>query len=177
MKKLEGRALLCLALVAALVAGLILFVVKLEINGSTWASFYGNSHIYKNGKLAVGSVYDRNGKRLLKNTKNGLKYNSDEEIRRATLHAVGDPSGNIASGANVAFRSKMIGYNFVTGTGGLFNTSGSKVALTIDAKVCREAYEALGGRNGLVGVYNYKTGEIICMASTPTYDPGEKGGS
>lgn len=175
MKKLEGRALLCLALVAALVAGLILFVAKLEINGSTWASFYGNSHIYKNGKLAVGSVYDRNGKRLLKNTKNGLKYNSDEEIRRATLHAVGDPSGNIATGANVAFRSKMIGYNFVTGTGGLFNTSGSKVALTIDAKVCREAYEALGGRNGLVGVYNYKTGEIICMASTPTYDPGEKG--
>ena len=60
MKKLEGRALLCLALVAALVAGLLLFVVKLEINGSTWASFYGNSHIYKNGKLAVGSVYDRN---------------------------------------------------------------------------------------------------------------------
>ena len=175
MKKLEGRALLCLALVAALIAGLIFFVAKLEINGSTWASFYGNSHVYKNGKLAVGSVYDRNGKRLLKNTKNGVRYNSDEEIRRATLHAAGDPSGNIASGANVAFRSKMIGYNFVTGTGGLFNTSGNKLTLTIDAKVCREAYEALSGRNGLVGVYNYKTGEIICMVSAPTYDPGERG--
>lgn len=25
--------------------------------------------------------------------------------------------------------------------------------------------------NGTVGVYNYKTGEILCMVSTPTFDP------
>lgn len=177
MKKMERRALLCLALVAALLAGLVYFVVKLEMNGAEWASFYGNKHIYENGRLAVGSVYDRNGKRLLKNTENGMKYNSDELIRRATLHAVGDPDGNIASGANVAFRSKMIGYDFVTGAGGILNPEGKggEVTLTIDAKVSRSACEALAGRNGLVGVYNYKTGEIICMVSTPTYDPGENG--
>ena len=175
MKKLEKRALLCLALVAALVAGLIFFVAKLEINGSNWATFYANTHIYTNGKLSVGTVYDRNGKQLLKNTSNGTKYNSDELIRRANLHATGDPGGNIATGANVAFRSKMVGYSFVTGTNGLIKSGGSKVYLTVDSKVSRSAYEALSGRNGLVGVYNYKTGEIICMVSTPTYDPGEKG--
>ena len=175
MKKLEKRALLCLALVAALVAGLIFFVAKLEINGSNWATFYANTHIYTNGKLSVGAVYDRNGKRLLKNTSSGMKYNSDELIRRANLHATGDPGGNIATGANVAFRSKMVGYSFVTGTNGLIKSGGSKVYLTVDSKVSRSAYEALSGRNGLVGVYNYKTGEMICMVSTPTYDPGEKG--
>ena len=175
MKKLEKRALLCLALVAALVAGLIFFVAKLEINGSNWATFYANTHIYTNGKLSVGTVYDRNGKQLLKNTSNGTKYNSDELIRRANLHATGDPGGNIATGANVAFRSKMVGYSFVTGTNGLIKSGGSKVYLTVDSKVSRSAYEALSGRNGLVGVYNYKTGEMICMVSTPTYDPGEKG--
>ena len=175
MKKLEKRAIICLALVAVLVAGLIFFVARLEKNGGTWATFYSNSHIYSNGKLSVGAVYDRNGKRLLKNTSDGVKYNSDELIRRANLHVTGDPGSNISTGANVAFKSKMVGYNFVTGTNGLFGNGGSKVYLSVDAKVNREAYEALAGRNGLVGVYNYKTGEIVCMVSTPSYDPGENG--
>ncbi len=175
MKKLEKRAFLCLALVAVLVAGLIFFVARLEINGADWATFYANSHIYTDGKLSVGAVYDRNGKRLLKNTSSGTKYNSSELIRRANLHATGDPGGNIVTGANVAFRSKLAGYNFVTGTSGLFKSAGAKVYLTIDSKVSKAACDALAGRNGLVGVYNYKTGDIISMVSTPTYDPGEKG--
>ena len=36
---------------------------------------------------------------------------------------------------------------------------------------CAAAWDALNGRNGTVGVYNYKTGEIICMVSAPAYDP------
>ena len=175
MKKLERRALLCLALAAALIAGLIFFVVRLEANGGDWATFYANTHIYSGGKLSVGAVYDRNGKLLLKNTSKGMKYSSDELTRRANLHSSGDPGANIATGANVAFKSRMVGYNFVTGTGGFFSSGGSKVYLSVDSKVNRSAYEALAGRNGLVGVYNYKTGEIVCMVSTPTYDPGEKG--
>ena len=175
MKKLERRAFLCLALVAVLLAGLVFFIVRIETNGADWATFYANTHIYANGKLSVGSVYDRNGKLLLKNTSKGMRYNSDELIRRANLHSSGDPAANIATGANVAFKSRMVGYNFVTGTGGLLKMGGSKVYLTVDAKVNRSAYEALSGRNGLVGVYNYKTGEIVCMVSTPSYDPGENG--
>ena len=37
----------------------------------------------------------------------------------------------------------MVGYNFVTGTGGLLEMGGSKVYLTADAQVNRSAYEAL----------------------------------
>ena len=33
------------------------------------------------------------------------------------------------------------------------------------------AYEALGGKSGTVAVYNYETGEILCMVSAPSYDP------
>ena len=29
----------------------------------------------------------------------------------------------------------------------------------------------MNGRKGAIGVYNYKTGEIVCMVSSPTYDP------
>ena len=43
--------------------------------------------------------------------------------------------------------------------------------MTLDANVCAEAYRALDGRKGAIGVYNYETGEIICMVSSPTYDP------
>lgn len=175
MKKLEKRALLCLALVAAMIAGLIFFVAELELNGKDWATFYANTHIYTDGKLSTGSVYDRNGMLLLKNTKSGARYNSDELIRRANLHATGDPGGNIITGANIAFRSRLAGYNLITGTSGLLKPGGSKVHLTVDAEVSKAAYQALAGRNGLAGVYNYKTGDIICMVSTPTYDPGERG--
>ena len=47
------------------------------------------------------------------------------------------------------------------------------MTLTLDANICAVAYEALGGRNGTIGVYNYETGDIICMVSAPTYDPAD----
>ena len=50
-------------------------------------------------------------------------------------------------------------------------TSGNTVYLTIDARYNYTAYEALGGKSGTVAVYNYETGEILCMVSAPSYDP------
>ena len=44
---------------------------------------------------------------------------------------------------------------------------------TISAKAQKAALEALDGRKGVVGVYNYKTGEILCAVSSPTYDPDD----
>ena len=48
---------------------------------------------------------------------------------------------------------------------------GGELYLTIDARYHYEAYKALNGHAGTVGVYNYKTGEILCMVSSPGYDP------
>lgn len=59
MKKLEGRALMCIALAAALIIGLGIFIGKLVIHGDDWATFYANTHVYNQGRLAVGTVYDR----------------------------------------------------------------------------------------------------------------------
>ena len=44
--------------------------------------------------------------------------------------------------------------------------------LTLDADLCKTAYEALEGKKGAVVVYNYKTGAILCEVSTPSFDPG-----
>ena len=171
MKKLEKRAVLCLTLAAVLVIGLGLFVFRLEANGSKWASFYANKHIYTDGQLAVGAVYDRDGTLLLNNSEDGARYNEDADVRKATLHVVGDKGYNIVTAANNAFRSKMVGYNFVTGTNPILTGASRNVKLTIDADANVEAYKALGSKNGFVGVYNWKTGEIVCLVSKPTLDP------
>lgn len=173
MKKLEHRAILCLLLAAFLVLGAGVFTVRLGMEGGQWASYYANQHVYDQGILASGSVYDRNGVLLLKGTDAGMEYNEDWEIRVSNLHVTGDSGSNISTGANVAFRSKMIGYNFITGTKGILFGSGRKATLSIDARVNRTAYQALAGRNGLVAVYNWKTGEILCLVSGPSFDPAD----
>lgn len=171
MKKLEGRALMCIALAAVLIIGLCVFIAKLAIHGDDWASFYANAHVYSQGRLAVGTVYDRNGNALLENDEEGPHYNEDEGIRRGTFHVVGDKNMNISTAVNYAFRSDIIGYNFITGTNGSIFLDNRTLNLTIDGDVSKTAYEALNGRNGLVGVYNWRTGEIICMTSNPSLDP------
>lgn len=174
---MEGRAVICLILAGALVVGLVIFICNLAVNGGSWASFYANTHVYTNGKLAVGAVYDRNGVLLLQNDQDGSHYNEDSSIRKATLQVVGDPDENISTAVNYVFKSDIIGYNMVTGTKGILFGLGRDLTLTIDADVSKVAYEALGGYDGFVGVYNWKTGEIICMVSKPTYDPASSDGA
>ena len=177
MRKLEGRAVICILLALLLIAGLGLFIGKLVIHGDEWASFYANSHVYKDGYMAVGSVYDRNGVLLLKNDQDGQHYHEDSAVRRATVHVVGDKDQNIVTGATYAFKSDMVGYNLITGTKGILFGSGRSMSLTIDAQVSKVAYEALGSRNGFVGVYNWKTGEILCAVSKPAADPATSSGN
>lgn len=171
MKKLERRAIICLALSFVLMAGICYYVIMVWNNGGKWISLPSNQHIYNSGYIATGTIYDRNGKLLVKNNSKGRKvYNDNVTTRKSTLHVVGDTRGNIQTAANVIFADKLVGYNFLSGT---YSTSnkGRKMYLTINSEISNTALNALGGRNGTVGVYNYKTGEILCMVSTPTFDP------
>lgn len=171
MKKLEKRAFICILLAFILIAGLGYYVFKLAKDGDTWASYPANQDVYKNGYLSTGAIYDKSGKLLMKHTKKGkTKYNSSYSVRRATVHAVGDKAGNISTGANQVFASNLVGYNFVSGTFST-NNEGRKVYLTIDSQLCAAANKALDGQKGTIGIYNYKTGEIVCMVSSPNYDP------
>ena len=169
MKKLEKRAVFCLLLALLLVVGSGVFVFRFIRDGSSWASFPSNLHLYQDGFLKTGRILDRDGA-LLSASSNGQRiYNDSQTVRMATLHAVGDPAGNIGTGAQTVFSAKLSGYNILTGVSSL--GGGRDLYLTIDADVCAAAYTALNGRSGTVGVYNYETGEIICMVSSPTFDP------
>lgn len=171
MKKIEKRAIMCLMLAGVLVIGLGVFAFRYIKDGSSWATYTANKQIYTDkGKLKKGSLYDRDGTLLMSNNSGKMTFNDDYNIRTATVHLTGDRSGNIATGANQVFANKMVGYNPITGTYSLTG-KGRNVNLSIDADICVTANKALAGRRGTVGVYNYKTGEIICLVSSPNYDP------
>lgn len=171
MKKIERRAIMCLLLAGFLVIGLGVFCFRYVKDGSDWATYTANKQIYNDkGRLKTGSLYDRNGQLLLTNTSGKMQFSDTASIRRANVHLTGDRSGNIATGANSVLADKLSGYNLLTGTYSLLG-KGRNVNLTIDADICATANKALNGRRGTVGVYNYKTGEIICLVSSPNYDP------
>jgi len=170
MKKIERRTLVCSILALLLAAGMLVFLGKYLIDGGSWASSAFNRHLYNtDGVLSSGSVLDRDGD-VLSTAEDGKRtYYENETVRKATLHAVGDLQGNIGTGALNAFADKLTGYTLL---GGAFGADrGSEMYLTIDARYNYEAYRALNGHAGTVAVYNYKTGEILCMVSGPSYDP------
>ena len=167
MKKVTTRSYAAIIVAALILVGLGVYLVRLAVDGGDWASFYANDSVYKNGVLNCGSVTDRNGVFLAQSSADGCLYADSEAVRTACLHAVGDLDGNIGTGALRVFRSRLIGYSFLTGT----TTGGGAVELSIDSSLNVTAYNALAGRRGAVLVSNYKTGEILCMVSSPSYDP------
>ena len=170
MRKIERRAIMCLLLAFVLLGGLCYFIYEDWQEGNKWAIYEGNRDVFAEGDLAKGSLYDVNGLLLMKNTSDGMKFNDDYNIRCALMHLTGDKDNNIATGANRTFLDKMIGYDFINGIYTL-NNEGESVTLSLNSQVCATAYQALNGRKGAVGVYNYKTGQIVCMVSSPTFDP------
>lgn len=170
MKKIERRAVMCLLLALVLALGTVVFLGKYVLHAGNWASSAFNRHLYNSdGQLAVGTVLDRDGD-VLSSAQDGKRtYYDNETVRKATLHAVGDLQGNIGTGALNAFADKLTGYGLLNGAFGA--DRGGSLYLTLDARYNYEAYQALNGHAGTVAVYNYKTGEVLCMVSAPSYDP------
>ncbi len=170
MKKIKNRAYFAMLIAFGLVFGLCVFAVRLYADGKDWTMLRANQSVYNDGVLDTGTVTDRNGV-VLAHAENGVfSYADDETVRKSCFHAVGDFSGNVGTGAISVFSSKLAGYDFFNGVASV-SGNGGKVKLSIDSSLNAVAYQALAGRRGAVLVSNYKTGEILCMVSTPAYDP------
>jgi len=167
MKKVTTRSFAALLLVGLIVLGMAIYVFRLVRDGGKWASFYANDSVYTEGAIDRGKVTDRDGVLLAFSGETAFGFAESADVRKACLHAVGDMNGRIGTGALTAFRSTLVGYSFISGTTG----TGGTVELSIDADLNVAAYNALNGRKGAVLVYNYKTGQILCMTSSPSYDP------
>lgn len=168
MNRISKRAWFALALAIILGLGLCAFTLRYCVEAGKWATFQGSPHVYSGGNLNSGVVTDRTGTVLLDAT-DGREYADSTLLRKSTMHILGDRDGYIPSRILEKYADELIGYSLFTGT---WNASGNgKMNLTISAQVQTAALEALDGRKGTVGVYNYKTGEIYCAVTSPTYDP------
>ena len=169
MKKVSGRAIFPLILAIVLLAGTVLLCVRYFAKADEWVTFSGSPHVYTGVNLYGGVVTDRDGTLLLDST-DGRTYSDDAATRTATMHLLGDRYGYIQAPLLGSFADDMIGFDKINGLYGAEGTE-ANAALTLSAAAQTAAYQALGNYHGTVGVYNYKTGEILCAVTSPSYDP------
>lgn len=169
MNRIASRSWIVLVFVLILAAGTVFFVGEFALNAENWVFFFSSPHVYSGTKLEQGVIVDRHGTGLL-SLEGRDTYAVDPAVRQAMLHWTGDRDGNIATPLLGQYTRPMMGFDLVNGLYSYGNAPGV-LELTISAKVQTTALKALGESKGTVAVYNYKTGEILCAVSTPTFDP------
>lgn len=173
MKTTGTRSLILYILGLGFLFGLGVFLYGIYTEGNLWAMQPFNKHLTGGSLVAnSGKILDRNDVVLAKSENGKRVYNNDETTRRAMLHCVGDGKGYISTSVQYNYRSELSGYNFITGlTSPTGKTMGNDIKITLDSRLCKYALEKLGNSKGAVAVYNYKTGEMLCMVSSPNFDP------
>lgn len=169
MSKLARRAWFAYFLSAAMLIGLIAILVLYVASAKDWAR--GPIGGAQANEKAEGVVVDRSGTMLMDSTDGKSELADDPVVRRAMLHILGDTQGYISSYMLNEYQDEMSGYDRITGVRNAQEGEYGKMQLTVSAYAQKTAVNAFGGQKGTIGVYNYKTGEILCMVSFPNYDP------
>ncbi len=168
MKTINKRTILLIVATGIFSAVCVMLMISMFSNAEEYALNSVNSHLYSNGVLInAGSIVDKNNVVLAESVDGEREYNDDADIRAALLHIIGDDEGFIAGGVQNNFKEELIGYSLFYGVN---KESKSTLYLTLDAQLCAYAYNQLGSYKGCIAVANYKTGELVCIATTPTYD-------
>ena len=169
MNRITKRTWIMGLFLLVLLGGLLVFVFEYVTEAEKWVSFSGSPHLYNSSNIGCGSITDRSGELLL-DISQGRTYSDSAATRKSTLHWLGDRKGYINAAAVSTYAGAMVGFDRING---VYDASGEggTARLTLSAKVQNAALEAMGDRKGTVAVYNYKTGEILCALTTPTYDP------
>jgi len=169
MNRVSRRASALFLLILMLGGGLSFFLYEYAAKADTWVVSPGSPHVFNSSNIGCGQVLDRSGNLLLDMTAKRT-YSDDLSVRKSTLHLLGDRQGRISAPAIAHYGKEMTGYDLVDGLYSYDGDAGQAV-LTISAEVQAAALKAMGDRKGTIGIYNYKTGEILCAVTTPTYDP------
>lgn len=171
MNRVSRRASALVLLILALAGGFCFFLYEYFSNAESWVVSAGSPHIFNSANIGCGQVVDRSGTLLLDITQKRT-YAEDLSVRMSTIHWLGDRQGRISAPAIAHYGREMTGYDLVNG---LYSYDGAagQATLTLSSEVQAAALEAMGDRKGTIGIYNYKTGEILCAVTTPNYDPDE----
>lgn len=169
MNRVTKRTWLMGLFVCVLLGGMLFFIWEYATQSQNWVVANGSPHVYNGGNIGCGTITDRSGALLLDIT-DSRTYASDPLTRKSTLHWLGDRKGYISASAIAGYAAELSGFDKINGIYSDTGTGGT-ARLTLSAQVQNAALEALASRKGTVAVYNYKTGEILCAVTSPTYDP------
>ena len=169
MNRIARRAAVLVVLILLLAVGTTFFMGEYLSKSGEWILFSGSPHLYSGNKVATGMIVDSTGG-LLVDLRDGRTYCENEQVRKSMLHWVGDRKGNVSVPFVEHYAKELLGYDSFNGVYTYGDTYGT-INLTLSAKVQAAVLEAMGDRVGTVAVYNYKTGELICAVTTPTFDP------
>ena len=169
MNRIAGRAWITILFALVLLGGFIFFLYEYATQASGWVVFSGSPHVYNAGNINCGTVIDSEGYVLL-NMEGERDYTSDKFLRMSTVHWLGDRYGYVDAPALSSYAEQIAGFDMLNGVYNYGDQSGV-TKLTLCASVQKAALTALGGRKGTVAVSNYKTGELLCSVSTPSFDP------
>ena len=161
MKQITNRAVSVLLLASFVIVGTLLYVFRYVDHGQDWAAAYSRENAG-----ASGALIDRNGVVLASYSPHESLFQEDEELRRANYHVTGDYYGRTGTGLLTDYQD----YSLLTGSS---RSRNAVLYLNVDSELNRRAWQVLDGRPGAVLVTNYKTGELLCMVSSPTIDPLE----
>ena len=169
MHRVTKRTWLIHVFLLILLLGMGFFLWEYMTEAQTWVASAGSPHLYNNSNIGCGTLVDRSGTVLL-DISTSRSYAEDKLTRKSTLHWLGDRKGFINAAAVSNYADEMAGYDKINGVYAASGEAGY-AELTLSARVQNTALEALGNRKGTVAVYNYKTGEILCAVTSPTFDP------
>lgn len=171
MNRIAGRSGIVILLCILLLAGFVFFLCEYVAEAGDWVIFTGSPHVYSGGNLDCGVVTDR-GSVLLLDMRGDRTYAADELVRKSIVHLLGDRYGSISAPMLSGYAAEIVGYDLLNG---IYNYGGNDgvVKLALDSNVQKTALEAMGDYKGTVAVYNYKTGQLLCAVTTPTYDPDD----
>ena len=180
MKKLRKNMLrISLVLCSLFVILAVYGAYTISVNGNRWFSSTINTFAREQRKDVIpGSILDRKGVVLASADEEGMRdYPVSENVRRATVHAVGSSAFNMKSSAEYFFASYLYGFNLtlperLSSVLGGQKYRGDNVQLTIDSALSAYVYSIFpSDKKGAVVVMNYKTGELLSYQSFPTFDP------
>ena len=175
-KRLTTSLVILSALFVLLVANITMIMV---VQAKDYQNMAGNNHtIAKEATVKRGSITTYDGVTLAESvlTENG-SYARTYPAGDLASQVVGYYSAKYGtSGIEASENEALTGeQNFATWLDVLnaqagITTPGNDVVLTLDSRIQRAAQQALEGYTGACVVLNPKSGAVLAMASSPTYD-------
>lgn len=177
-KRLTTSMALYAVMFALLVGNLTLIMV---VQAEEYQNMPGNNHtIAKESRTERGTISTYDGTVLAQSVKQeDGTYERVYPAGNLASHIVGYYSTQYGtSGIEASYNSTLKGQeNYASWTDVLNAASGignpgNDVTLTINSKIQQAAQDALGGYAGACVVLDPKTGAVLALASSPTYDAG-----